>query len=164
MKTWEQLQEDAAEFITFLQQGNFFSQPYRTTKNYLVISDPIFAMDVAADYAGDQFYDREDAFEYDFPENFEWDLGSIDRKLQKNHYFEYASKNFNGADHKLTVQKVSILLETMDIDIGYIFACYFNDYFPELWKEIFEIYMNHGFPCGWEGEYPQGRLVVYSNE
>lgn len=163
MKTWEQLQEDAAEFITFLQQGSFFSQPYRTTKNYLVISDPIFAMDVAADYAGDQFYDREDAFEYDFPENF-LSLGRLKMQLNRCNYFDYHQKNFNHADLKLTHEGICVLIETMDIDIGYIFACYFNDYFPELWQEILEIYMNHGFPCGWEGEYPQGRLVVYSNE
>ena len=162
MKTWEQLQEDAAEFIAFLQQGNFFSQPFTTKKNYRITTDS----EEAIEMAGRQFSEREDVFDSkaEFPENFEWDLGSIDRKLQKNHYFEYASKNFNGADRKLTVQKVSILLETMDIDIGYIFACYSNDYFPDLWKEILEIYMNNGFPCGWEGEYPQGRLVVYSNE
>ncbi len=162
MKSWEQLQLDAAEFIAFLEQGNFFSQPFTTTKNYRITTDAEEARIIAGRY----FSQREDVFDSKagFPENFEWDMGSIEHKLQKNHYFEYASKNFNGADRKLTVHGVSILLETMDIDIGYIFQCYFNDYFPELWKEILEIYMNNGFPCGWEGEYPQGRLVVYSNE
>ena len=162
MKSWEQLQLDAAEFIAFLELGNFFSQPFTTTKNYRITTDAEEARIIAGRY----FSQREDVFDSKagFPENFEWDMGSIERKLQKNYYFEYASGNFNGADTKLTVHGVSILLETMDIDIGYIFQCYFNDYFPELWKEILEIYMNNGFPCGWEGEYPQGRLVVYSNE
>ncbi len=163
MKSWEQLQEDAAEFIAFLQQGNFFRQPFTTTKNYRVITDPTLAMDIAANYAGEQFHDREDAFEYDFPENLV-SLGRLQSKLNQCNYFDYDRKSFNGADLKLTCDGVCVLIETMDIDIDYIFRCYFNDYFPELWKEILEIYMNNGFPCGWEGEYPQGRLVVYSNE
>ena len=161
MKSWEQLQLDAAEFIAFLELGNFFSQPFTTTKNYGITTDA----DEAIEMAGRQFSVRENVFACNvFPEDFVWNTPSIDRKLEKNHHFEFASKNFNGADTKLSVHGVSILLETMDIDIGYIFACYFNDYFPELWNEILEIYMNNGFPCGWEGEYPQGRLVVYSNE
>lgn len=162
MKTWEQFLDDASVFISFLEKGNFFSQPFRTTKNYRITTDP----EEAIELAGRQFSKREDIFDSQagFPEDFEWDMGGIDRKLNKNHYFEFESKNFNGADKKLTVNKVSILGETMSIDIGYIFQCYFNDYFPELWKEILEIYMNNGFPCGWEGEYPEGRLVVFSNE
>lgn len=32
MKTWEQLQENAAEFITFLQQGNFLVNPIERQK------------------------------------------------------------------------------------------------------------------------------------
>ena len=125
MKSWEQLQLDAAEFIAFLEQGNFFNQPFTTTKNYRITTDAEEARIIAGRY----FSQREDVFDSKagFPENFEWDMGSIERKLQKNHYFEYASDNFNGADTKLSVHGVSILLETMDIDIGYIFQCYFND-------------------------------------
>ena len=163
MKSWEQLQLDAAEFIAFLEQGNFFSQPFTTTKNYRIITAPALAMDIAANYAGEQFHDREDAFEYDFPEYFE-SLGRLDDKLNECNDFDYNKKNFNGADIKLTYDGIGVLIEMMDIDIRNIFKCYANDYFPELWKEILEIYMNNGFPCGWEGEYPQGRLVVYSNE
>ncbi|CAG9614816.1 hypothetical protein BACCIP111899_04049 [Bacillus rhizoplanae] len=32
------------------------------------------------------------------------------------------------------------------------------------YERIFEIYKLGGWPCGWEGKYPQGRMIVYSPE
>lgn len=34
-----------------------------------------------------------------------------------------------------------LLIETMDIDLQNIFKCYANDYFPERWQEILEVYI-----------------------
>lgn len=165
MKTWEQLLIDAAEFITFLEKGDFFKQPYTTTKNHRIIRDPQLAMDIAADYAGDNYPDREDTFESNFPESFEWNLGRLDNKLQKNDFFGYAKQNFNGADEKLLAVGVCcVLRETMYIDCDLIFKCYANGYFTELVDEIRQVYLDGGFPCGWAGDYPKGRLVVFSNE
>ena len=31
-------------------------------------------------------------------------------------------------------------------DIEIIFQCYANDYFPKIWKDILEVYLNDGFP------------------
>ncbi|MGD6793099.1 cytoplasmic protein [Metabacillus indicus] len=31
-----------------------------------------------------------------------------------------------------------------------------------LYEKIFEAYKLGGWPCGWEGEYPQGRMIVFS--
>lgn len=50
MKSWEQLQLDAAEFIAFLEQGNFFSQPFTTTKNYRITTDAEEARIIAGRY------------------------------------------------------------------------------------------------------------------
>ena len=52
----------------------------------------------------------------------------------------------------------------MKRDFRTLFNCYTSEVFPELWKDIFTVYLHNGFPCGWEGEYPEGRLVVFSNE
>jgi hypothetical protein len=49
-------------------------------------------------------------------------------------------------------------------DIGIIFQCYANDYFPTIWKEILEVYLNGGFSCGWDGHLPEGKIVVFSNQ
>lgn len=162
MKTWEQFLDDASVFINFLEKGDFFKKPYKTTKDYRITTDREEVIEIA----GTNFSDREDIFDSKagFPKDFIWNIDTFDRKLNKNGFFRFEDKNFNNADIKLSIDGVSILKETMYIDIGYIFSCYANDYFPDLWKEILEIYMNDGFPCGWEGEYPEGRLVVFSNE
>ena len=31
-------------------------------------------------------------------------------------------------------------------------------------KKILEIYLNGGFPCGWDGHLPEGKIVVFSNQ
>jgi hypothetical protein len=31
------------------------------------------------------------------------------------------------------------------------------------WERMWQIYRRGGWPCGWEGEYPQGRLVVFAS-
>lgn len=32
---------------------------------------------------------------------------------------------------------------------------------PGLYERCFDIYQRGGFPCGWQGTYPAGRLVVF---
>jgi hypothetical protein len=32
---------------------------------------------------------------------------------------------------------------------------------PEFFGELLKIYENGNFPCGWEGKYPNGKLIVY---
>ncbi|WP_373351122.1 hypothetical protein [Acinetobacter bereziniae] len=49
-------------------------------------------------------------------------------------------------------------------DIGYIFNCYANGYFPPIWQEILQVYYAGGLPCGWHGFYPDGKLVVFSHQ
>jgi hypothetical protein len=29
------------------------------------------------------------------------------------------------------------------------------------WERVWEIYRQGAWPCGWEGEYPQGRIVIF---
>lgn len=60
--------------------------------------------------------------------------------------------------------QIDVIHETMNLDITMILKCYANGYFSPLWNEIMNIYLDGGFPCGWEGEYPQGQLVVFSNQ
>ncbi len=31
----------------------------------------------------------------------------------------------------------------------------------EFYETLFKIYQSGGYPCGWEGNYPDGRLIVY---
>jgi hypothetical protein len=97
-----------------------------------------------------------------FPPGFEWSSW-IDHNLKKNSFFNFASKDFNGADVKWTRGESCLLQELMHRDVRILLNCYSNDFFPKIWGQILNVYLNDGFPCGWEGKHPDGKLVVFSN-
>ena len=97
-----------------------------------------------------------------YPDSFEWSSW-VDYNLSKNNFFGFESKAFNGADEKWTQHGVCLLQELMMRDMKIILNCYSNEYFPSLWQDILEVYLNNGFPCGWNGRYPEGQMVVFSN-
>ena len=39
--------------------------------------------------------------------------------------------------------------------------CYANNYMPEIWKDILYVFQHNGFPCGWKGDYPEGKMIVF---
>ncbi|WP_343569356.1 hypothetical protein [Acinetobacter sp.] len=165
MKTWDQVTKEASDFISFLEQGNFFNKPFQMSGDYKIITDA----KVGINYATNDDFDSFDEWEtvsnsYEvFPESFEWSQ-RISAKLKKNNFFGFHEKDFNGAVEKWEYDESCLLIELMYRDIEIIFQCYANDYFPKIWKDILEVYLNDGFPCGWDGHLPEGRLVVFSNE
>ena len=61
-------------------------------------------------------------------------------------------------------EKVPTLMDSLFDDFLYII---FNDYSNmnnHFFNNLLQVYLAGGWPCGWEGEYPEGRLVVFSNE
>ncbi|MDC5252323.1 hypothetical protein NRA59_18755 [Acinetobacter baumannii] len=165
MKSWDQVTKDASDFISFLEQGNFFNKPFLISGDYKIITDA----KVGINYATNDDFDNFDEWEtvsnsYEvFPESFEWSQ-RISAKLEKNNFFDFHEKGFNGAVEKWEYDESCLLIELMYRDIEIIFQCYANDYFPKIWKKILEVYLNGGFPCGWSGHLPEGKLVVFSNE
>lgn len=102
-KNWAEIAERAKDFIEFLQGHNFFSKPYITDKNYLVITDVELAIHYATDSSWEKFTDWgtvTDSFEI-FPEFFEWN-SKVNFQLNKLNYFDIETRcNFNGADKKM---------------------------------------------------------------
>lgn len=164
MKTWDQIFESAAEFISFLEKGSFYNTKFITKKNYKIISDANLGIDYATNDSFDDFDEWETVTDSAdiFPESFEWN-DRIKYKLKQNQYFGFENQDFNGAKEKWITGESCLIVELMYRDIEIIFQCYANDYFPEIWKDILQVYLNHGFPCGWDGHLPSGRLVVFSN-
>ena len=39
MKSWDQVTKDASDFISFLEQGNFFNKPFQMSGDYKIITD-----------------------------------------------------------------------------------------------------------------------------
>ena len=164
-KNWAEIAERAKDFIEFLQGHNFYSKPYITDKNYLVITDVELAIHYATDSSWETFTDWEtvtDSFEI-FPESFEWN-SKVNFQLNKLNYFDIETRcNFNGADKKWDLEEVNPMIELMLRDIQIIFQCFSNNYFPPIWQNILQVYYDGGFPCGWSRLYPEGKMVVFSN-
>ena len=165
MKTWDQVVESAAEFISFLEKGNFYNTKFSTEKDYKIIFDANLGIDYATNDSFDDFDEWETVTDTPdiFPESFEWN-DRIKYKLKQKKYFGFENQEFNGAKEKWITSEACLIVELMYRDIGIIFQCYANDYFPTIWKEILEIYLNSGFPCGWDGHLPEGKIVVFSNQ
>lgn len=164
MKTWDQVLESATEFIAFLEKGNFYNSKFNTENDYKIIHDANLGINYATNDSFDDFDEWETVTDTPdiFPENFEWN-DRVKYKLKQNIFFGFENQEFNGAKEKWDFDESCMLIELMYRDIEIIFQCYANDYFPEVWKNILEVYLNDGFPCGWDGHLPEGRLVVFSN-
>jgi hypothetical protein len=169
-KTWAETFEAAAPWVEFLQRDSLFDAPYSgSVDGIMVVTDARVANNFAVKQTDEfsEWLEITNGDEAAFPDTFEWDYNLHSRLRKKyNNYFGFASKNFNGADEKFfqaSNQVCSQVIELMPRDIQIIFECYANDYFPPLWKRILDVYLHDGFPCGWNGHYPEGRLVVFSN-
>ena len=164
MKTWDKVLEDANEFISFLEKGDFFNSSFKYKNDYYVITDASLGIDYTTNDSFDDFDEWETVTDTPdiFPESFEWN-DQIKYKLKQKNYFGFENQEFNGAKEKWIMGEACLIVELMYRDIGIIFQCYANDYFL-IWKEILEIYLNSGFPCGWDGHLPEGKIVVFSNQ
>ncbi|EIT84460.1 hypothetical protein A374_15082 [Fictibacillus macauensis ZFHKF-1] len=87
---------------------------------------------------------------------YEHDLNSMERPIR-----EIIQSSENHPDD-FVVQYIDIFEEI----IGDLHMCALNRLVNgkvnNFYERIFEVYKLGGWPCGWEGEYPQGRIIVYS--
>jgi len=85
------------------------------------------------------------------------DFGAVEKELT-----ELPTAFFKCLRRKLPKQYDEI----MDEIIGDLYACAFARAVDEAGSPFFErllnIYQSGGWPCGWEGQYPEGTLVVYA--
>ena len=80
--------------------------------------------------------------------------------------FNY-SKDFSNATNKVGYDegaKISLLFNNMEGDMFRLLKCAATGKSSSFFDNVREAYLNNGFPCGWDGFYPNGKLVVYSNE
>ena len=40
----------------------------------------------------------------------------------------------------------------------------FVDTLPEFWGNILDILKEGGMPCGWKGDFPKGKMIVYNHK
>lgn len=87
---------------------------------------------------------------------YEHDLNSMERPIRE---IIQSSENYPG---DFVLQYIDIFEEI----IGDLHMCALNRLVngkvDNFYERIFEVYKLGGWPCGWEGEYPEGRVIVYS--
>ena len=107
---------------------------------------------------------QEEIIEQPFDDSFEWHY-LFGPKLIDSNCLGALDKNFHGVNEKLTYQNTTNLLhETFFRDMEILLNCYANNFIPEIWKDILYVYQHNGLPCGWKGDYPEGKMIVFSNE
>ena len=110
------------------------------------------------------FLSSDSFFSRPYDGDFDWHY-LIGRKLIKTNCLGALDKNLHGADKKLTIEGVvNFLEETMPYYMKILLNCYANNYIPEIWKDILYVFQHNGFPCGWKGDYPEGKMIIFSNE
>ena len=163
-KNWNQILESAQPVVDFLSSDSFFSRPYDGDRErFIVTASP----EEARYLLGDEWDEWEEIIEtqqFSDLEDFDWHY-LISSKLIKTNCLGALDKNLHGADKKLTIEGVvNFLEETMPYYMKILLNCYANNYMPEIWKDILYVFQHNGFLCGWKGDYPKGKMIVFSNE
>lgn len=161
MKTWQEVMTQEKELMEFLQRKEFFNKPYNgNRKNQLVVFNP-----AKAEYFFNKITDHGD-----WQDIQNRDYGDIEELPSDNFMsqcLEYVSKELTSKDKEFhnADNLINNLRDNMISDFCrmFDFSCMEIEY-PPVWKIIKDTYLSYGWPCGWEGEYPDGKMVIFSNE
>ena len=163
-KTWDEILESAQPVVDFLSSDSFFSRPYDGDRErFIVTASPEEARYLLSD-EWDEWEEIIDAQQFSGLENFDWHY-LVGSKLINTNCLGALDKDLHGVDKKLTIEGgANLLEETMPDNMRVLLNCYANNYVPEIWKDILYVFQHNGFPCGWKGDYPEGKMIVFSNE
>ena len=154
-KTWESILLEKKSFFDFLNRPAFFDGPYRGDKEKVkLIFDATLAARYSIDDSGDEFEDWQTLLESVTPA---WP--EMPRLLGKK--IIEALDLISDKDHSGVSE--APLINNMQGDIYRLLHSYAYGEVDPLWKSVEEAYLSGGIPCGWDGKYPEGRMVVYSN-
>ncbi|UIR55068.1 hypothetical protein LZQ00_12340 [Sphingobacterium sp. SRCM116780] len=161
MRNFKEVLRLEPDLVNFLQKEEYFEKPYHGLKdNFLIITDP----KVADAY----FNNITDAGDWeDIQNSGDWDIDDVPSTEFDSENLKYVSDNFlsknkkyhnaNDAAENLQDNMISDFCRMFD------FCCMEMDA-PPIWKTIRYVYLHSGWPCGWDGDYPNGRMVIFSNE
>lgn len=149
------------ELVSFLRKKDYFGKRYDGDhENYLVVTDP--------DQADYYFHLDADYGNWNSIQNSDW--GEIEELTSPEFMSESLtfvaenildeSKSFHGAE---------IVLENLQDNIisdicGFLEFGNMEISTPPIWQSMKYVYLHNGWPCGWDGDYLRGRMVVFSND
>lgn len=154
-ENWNQMLTNTKALFDFLKQPVFFDRPYRgDQKSVKLIFDVSLAVEYSTDDSGDEFESWQSLLESVTPA---WpDMPRFVEKKILEAVDQMSGKDYSGLAE-------APLIYNMQGDVSRLLHCYAYGEVDLLWKSVEEAYLLGGIPCGWDGEYPEGRMVVYSN-
>ena len=149
------------DLVSFLNRKEYFGEKYNgLLDEYLVITDPI-----QADY---YFHLDADYGNWNSIQNSDW--GEIEELTSPEFMSESLtfvaenildeSKSFHGAEVVLENLQDNIISDIC----GFLEFGNMEISIPPIWQSMKYVYLHNGWPCGWDGDYPRGRMVVFSND
>jgi len=91
----------------------------------------------------------------------------IQQKLEsacKNNKIRYDSKICKKIQEGISIKSLpeSIIDDIKFNLITILMSDLFSDYYnSEFYRQLYQIYISGHLPCGWEGKYPSGRMIVF---
>lgn len=153
-RNWSEVRFAAGQLLDFLSRTTFFDRPYGgDARTHRVIFDISEAVERSTDDSGERFQDWQELLESVTPA---WpDMPrEIERRIIE-HLDQMTSKLYSNAFD-------DTLINNMQGDIARLLHCHAYGEMHELWKAVEQVYLDGGMPCGWEGCYPEGRMIVFS--
>lgn len=163
------------KIVGFLEKDTYFNEPLKVND-----IDFAFTKITSAIYADEIFnymLDDEEMSKYQ-----EWDIVRSNQIIEMktkyeslnnkgtfeldNEIFKYLSRKLadKSIGDKRLDEKIPTLMDSLFDDFQFII---FNDYCGinnQFFNNLLQVYLAGGWPCGWEGQYPKGKLVIFSNE
>ena len=153
-KNWSEVRLAAGQLLDFLSRPTFFDQPYTgDSKTHQVIFDLSEAVARSTDDSGERFEDWQDLLESVTPA---WP--EMPREIERR-----TIELLDQMTSKLHPSALNdTLINNMQGDVARLLQCHACGDVHELWKAVQQVYLDGGMPCGLEGRYPEGRMVVFS--
>ena len=157
------------ELVKFLRKEKFYDSPFNIKDDQIkIIHDGNLATYFATNDSGEYFQDWQSLWEEQLVNLNVYENSSMLSKI--NNFLEEElnySKDFCGATQKVGYDAgigTSLLFNNMEGDMLKLLLCVAHNKKKPFIEKMRLIYLNNGFPCGYEGFYPNGKFVVFSNE
>lgn len=80
---------------------------------------------------------------------------------KKDMLYEVFSDNYNYYQEFISIDHINILEEVeRDLEMCALNRLV-NGKVDNFYEKVFKVYKMGGWPCGWKGEYPEGKMIVY---
>jgi hypothetical protein len=168
----EKLRANGSRFMELIQSPQFFMGEYIAQPNEIVIHDETEAID----FATDQDIDLNKGSEYQY-----WT--GIQEMNDRGAGYAEAKQLKLGKEFDSLLDSISKKITTALIQKGentgipsqlvdwacadfYLFLSNMTlfERQTKFHQSLYKVYENGGIPCGWKGEFPDGKLLVYSNK